>query len=80
MALYRSPDYQIKCPLGSGEEVQNSSHDGHFGFLIRTTLAIFYLRVTLMLPTKFGVNRLRAICLYACVYVCETFFFYTVFF
>ena len=26
---------------------------GHLGFLIRKTLAIFYLQVTLMLPTKF---------------------------
>ena len=60
MALYRSPDYQINWPFGSGKEVQtdfqDSSHGSHLGFLIRSILAHFYLQATLMLPTKFGVN------------------------
>ena len=59
MALYRSPDYQINWRFGSGKEVQNNfqdnSHGGHLGFLIGT-LALFIYIVTLMLPTKFGVN------------------------
>ena len=57
MALYRSPDYQINWPFGSEEEVQKdfqgSCHGGHLGFLIRM---IFFIFVTLMLPTNFGVN------------------------
>ena len=36
---------------------QDSGHDGHLGFLIRTILALFYLQVTLMLPSQFGVSR-----------------------
>ena len=52
MALYRSFDYQIKWPFGSGEEFKI---DGHLGFLIGTILALFY-KVTLMLSTKFGDN------------------------
>ena len=31
-------------------------HGGHFGFPIGTILAFFDLQVTLMLPSKFGVN------------------------
>ena len=34
-------------------DFQDSSHNGHFGFLIRTILALFYLQVTLMLTSKF---------------------------
>ena len=34
-------------------EFQDGGHGGHLGFPIGTILAIFDLRVTLMLPTKF---------------------------
>ena len=37
-------------------DFQDGSHDGHLGFLIRMTLAIFYLQVTRMLPTEFQDN------------------------
>ena len=37
-------------------DIQDCRHGGKLGFLIRTILAIFDLQVTLMLPTKFGVN------------------------
>ena len=43
----------------SGElkkDFQDGHHGGHLGFLISMILAIFDLQVTLMLPTKFGVN------------------------
>ena len=33
-----------------------TTNGGHLGFLIGTILAIFYLQVTPMLPSKFGVN------------------------
>ena len=33
-----------------------AGHEGHLEFQIRMILAIFYLQVTLMLPTKFRVN------------------------
>ena len=36
--------------------VQDGRHDGHLGFPIGTILATFDLQVTLMLPSKFGVN------------------------
>ena len=36
---------------------QNGGHGGHLGFLIRKILANFYLQDTLILPTKFHVNR-----------------------
>ena len=35
---------------------QDGCHGSHLGFLIRMTLAMFDLQVTLMLPTKFQVN------------------------
>ena len=35
---------------------QDSRHGGDLGFTIGMILAIFYLQVTLMLPSKFGVN------------------------
>ena len=38
--------------------MQNGGHGSHLGFLIGMILAIFDLQVTLMLPTKFGVNWL----------------------
>ena len=37
-------------------DFQDGSPGSHFGFPIRTILAIFHLQVTLMLPTKFQVN------------------------
>ena len=37
-------------------DFQNGGHGSHLGFPIRTILAIFYLQVTPMLPTKFHVN------------------------
>ena len=37
-------------------DFQDGHHGGHLGFPISKILAIFYLQVTLMLPTKFGVN------------------------
>ena len=37
-------------------DFQDGRHGGHLGFWIRTVLAIFYLHVTPMLPTKFWVN------------------------
>ena len=37
-------------------DFQDGHHGGHLGFPIGTILAIFDLQVTLMLPTKFGVN------------------------
>ena len=39
-------------------DFQDGLHSGHLGFPIGTILAIFYLYVTPMLPTKFGVNWL----------------------
>ena len=50
MALYYSPDYYINWPFSLGEEVIR------LGFQIGTILAFFYLQVTQMLPTKFGVS------------------------
>ena len=38
------------------KDFQDGHHGGHLGFLISRILAIFDLQVTLMLPTKFGVN------------------------
>ena len=35
---------------------QDGWHGGHLGFPTDTILAIFDLQVTLMLPSKFGVN------------------------
>ena len=37
-------------------DFQDGCHGGHLGFPICTLLAIFDLKVTLMLPSKFGVN------------------------
>ena len=37
-------------------DFQDGCHGGHLGFPIGTILAIFDLEVTLMLPSKFGVN------------------------
>ena len=37
-------------------DFQDGGHGGHLGFRIRTTLAIFDLQDTLMLPTKFRVK------------------------
>ena len=37
-------------------DFQDGCHVGHLGYPIGTILAIFDLQVTLMLPSKFGVN------------------------
>ena len=37
-------------------DFQDGHHGGHLGFPIGTILATFDLQVTLMLPSKFGVN------------------------
>ena len=37
-------------------DFQNGCQGGHLGFPISMVLAIFDVQVTLMLPTKFGVN------------------------
>ena len=39
-------------------DFQDGGNGGHLGFPIGTILAIFDLQVTLMLPSKFGVNCL----------------------
>ena len=45
--------FRVKWPFSSGEEAKNNfgCHRGRLGFLIGMILAIFYLQVTLMLPT-----------------------------
>ena len=60
----RHPDdsYQVSKQLAflfrrrSELDFQDSSHGGHPGFPIGTSLAIFDLQVTLMLPAKFQVK------------------------
>ena len=37
-------------------DFEDGHHSGHLGFPISIILAIFYLQVTPMLPTKFGIN------------------------
>ena len=37
-------------------DFQDGGHGGHLGFPISTILAIFDLQVTLIVPSKFGVN------------------------
>ena len=60
MALYRSPDYQINWPFGSGEELQK--YISKIAAMAPSWISdwkdfsFFYLQVTLMLPTKFGVS------------------------
>ena len=54
--------FQVNWLLGLEEAKKRFSrwppwrHDGHLGFPISRILAIIDLQVTLMLPTKFGVN------------------------
>ena len=52
--------FQDNQPFVSGKkqriDFQNSDHVCHLGFPIQTILAIFYLQVTPMLPTKFHVS------------------------
>ena len=60
--------FQVNWPLELGEKAKKKifkmatmavifgHYGGHLGFPISTILAIFYLQVSLMLPTKFGVN------------------------
>ena len=54
--------FQDNQPFVSGKkqriDFQNSDHVCHLGFPIQTILAIFYLQVTPMLPTKFHVSLL----------------------
>ena len=50
--------FQVKRPFGSGEEAkkndfQDGGHGSHLGFLNGTSLAIFDLQVTPLLPTMF---------------------------
>ena len=53
-------EFQVIWLLGLGEEAtkdfQDGNHGDHLGFPINMILATFDLQVTLMLPTKFGVN------------------------
>ena len=57
--------FRVNWPFGSGEDAkidfQDGHHGGHFGFPIRTILAIFDLQVIQMLPTKFRVNWPRGV-------------------
>ena len=52
--------FGVNWLLGLGEEAkidfQDGCHGGHLGFPIGTILAIFYLKVTPMLPSKFRLN------------------------
>ena len=52
--------FRVNWHLGLEEEAkidfQDGHHGSHLGFTISTILAIFYLQVTPMLPSKFGVN------------------------
>ena len=51
--------FQVNWPFGSGEEAkkkkyfQDGGHGSHLGFLNGTSLAIFDLQVTPLLPTMF---------------------------
>ena len=51
-----SSKFQVNWPFGSGEEVKVEFQDGHLGFPIGTTLAVFDPHVTLMLTIKCQVN------------------------
>ena len=42
--------FQVSWPYSSGEEVKNRFPSGHLGFLVRTILAIFFLRHLCFLP------------------------------
>ena len=68
--IYKSPWYFLPSleSIGlSAQEMkwkidfQDGGHGSHLGFPIGTILAIFDLQVTLMLPTKFGVNWLSCL-------------------
>ena len=55
--------YQVSSQLAFGfrrrsekKDFQDGHHGGHLGFPISRNLATFNLQVSLMLPTKFGVN------------------------
>ena len=63
--IYKSPQCFLESLVSIGLSVeekkrkidfQDGGHGGHLGFPIGTILAIFDLKVTLMLPSKFGVN------------------------
>ena len=55
--------YEVSSQLAFGfrrrseKKFQDGHHGGHLGFPISIILATFDLQVTLMCPTKFGVNR-----------------------
>ena len=68
--IYKSP----RCFLASLEstglsvqekkrkrDFQDGRHGGHRGFPIGMILALFYLQVNPMLPTKYGVNWPRGV-------------------
>ena len=60
--IYKSPRCFLASLVAIGLSVQekkgkiNFQDGSHLGFPIGTILAIFYLQVTPMLPSKFGVN------------------------
>ena len=63
--IYKLPQCFLACLEATGLSVQekkrkidfqDGGHGGHLGFPIGTSLAIFDLQVTPMLPSKFGVN------------------------
>ena len=64
--IYKSPQCFLPSLEPTGLSIQekrkidfqDGCHGGHLGFPIGMILAIFDLQVTLMLPTKFGVNWL----------------------
>ena len=62
--LILSTKLLVNWPFHSGEEVQNRFSRwpscSYPGFLIGTILAIFYLQVVLILPTKFRVKKFKA--------------------
>ena len=61
----KNPDasYQVSSQVAFGfrrrseKKIFKMANGGHLGFPISMILATFYLQVTLMHPTKFGVNR-----------------------
>ena len=64
--IYKSPRCFLASLVSIGLSVQekkrkidfqDGGHGGHLGFPIGTILASFDLQVTLILPSKFGVNR-----------------------
>ena len=65
---YPDSSYQVSSQLAflfwrRSEKIdfQDGSHGGHLGFPIGKILAIFYLQVTPMIPTKFQVKWPRGV-------------------